>query len=182
MALTATVYHVQINLSDVDRGVYTALDLRLARHPSETMRYLLTRTLAYCFSYEEGIAFSKGGLSSTDEPPVSIRDRTGSAAGLDRCRCPVGRAAAQSDQSGTTGSFIYLCRTCPAIARDADQGDLQSRADRSLAARAGIPRRLGRLRESQYPPRAVAQRGPALCDGRWQDNRGEPGAHVLGRD
>ncbi|HYQ46452.1 MAG TPA: YaeQ family protein [Polyangiaceae bacterium] len=77
MALTATMYHFQITLSDVDRGVYEALDLRVARHPSETMRYLVTRTLAYCLSYEEGIAFSKGGLSSVEEAPVSIRDATG---------------------------------------------------------------------------------------------------------
>ncbi len=77
MTLTATVHHLQVNLSDVDRGVYEALDLRVARHPSETMRYLLTRLFAYCLSFEEGIGFSKGGLSTTDEPPVSVRDRTG---------------------------------------------------------------------------------------------------------
>lgn len=77
MALTATVHHVEIALSDVDRGVYEALDLRVAQHPSETMRYLLTRTLAYALSYEEGIAFSKGGLSDTDEAPITVRDPTG---------------------------------------------------------------------------------------------------------
>lgn len=77
MALTATVYHLPVSLSDVDRSVYESLDLRLARHPSETMRYLLTRLVAYCLSYEDGISFSKGGLSSTDEPPISIRDATG---------------------------------------------------------------------------------------------------------
>jgi uncharacterized protein YaeQ len=38
---------------------------------------MLTRTLAYCLEYEEGIAFSKGGLSSDDEPPISVRDLTG---------------------------------------------------------------------------------------------------------
>jgi uncharacterized protein YaeQ len=77
VALQATVYHLQIELSDVDRGVYEALDLRLARHPSESMPYLLTRALAYALLYEEGIAFSKGGLSSTDEPPLTIRDLQG---------------------------------------------------------------------------------------------------------
>lgn len=77
MALTATMYHFQITLSDVDRGVYEALDLRVARHPSETLRYLITRTLAYCLSFEEGIAFSKGGLSSAEEAPISIHDATG---------------------------------------------------------------------------------------------------------
>jgi uncharacterized protein YaeQ len=77
MALTATIHHVEVTLSDVDRSVYEKLDLRLARHPSESARYLLTRLLAYCLSYEEGIAFSKGGLSSTDEAPISVRDPTG---------------------------------------------------------------------------------------------------------
>ena len=77
MALTATIYHLQVALSDVDRGIYEALDLRLARHPSETMRYLLTRALAYCLSYEDGITFSKGGISSIEEPPLAVRDPTG---------------------------------------------------------------------------------------------------------
>lgn len=77
MALSATVYHLQVDLSDVDRGVYQALDLRVARHPSETMRYLLTRVIAYCLCHEEGIAFSKGGLSNTDEPALWIKDMQG---------------------------------------------------------------------------------------------------------
>jgi len=77
VALQATVYHIQIELSDIDRGVYESLDLRIARHPSESMAYLLTRTIAYALLYEEGLAFSKGGLSSVDEPPLSIRDLQG---------------------------------------------------------------------------------------------------------
>lgn len=77
MALGATVYRFLVTLSDVDRGVYESLDVRVARHPSESMRYLLTRTLGYCLSYEPGIAFSKGGISSTEEPPIAIRDATG---------------------------------------------------------------------------------------------------------
>jgi uncharacterized protein YaeQ len=77
MALQATLYHLQIDLSDVDRNVYEALDLRVARHPSESMAYMLTRVIAYALLYEEGIAFSKGGLSSTDEPPITIRDAQG---------------------------------------------------------------------------------------------------------
>jgi uncharacterized protein YaeQ len=77
MALSATMVHLQLTLSDVDRGVYEELDLRVARHPSESARYMLTRVLAYALSYEEGIAFSKGGLSDPDEPAVAIRDLTG---------------------------------------------------------------------------------------------------------
>ena len=77
MALSASIHHLEITLSDVDRGVYEALDLRVARHPSESARYMITRVLAYSLSYEDGIAFSKGGISSADEPPVSVRDPTG---------------------------------------------------------------------------------------------------------
>jgi uncharacterized protein YaeQ len=77
LAPNATLYHVKLTLSDVDRGVYETLDLRLAQHPSESIRYLVTRLLAYALSYEDGIAFSKGGVSSTDEPPVIVRDPTG---------------------------------------------------------------------------------------------------------
>jgi uncharacterized protein YaeQ len=77
MALTATVYHLLITLSDVDRGVYEKLDLRMARHPSESGRYFWQRVIAYCLSYEEGIAFSKGGLSDMDAAPISIHDPTG---------------------------------------------------------------------------------------------------------
>jgi uncharacterized protein YaeQ len=77
MALTATIHRFEVTLSDVDRGVYESLDLRVARHPSESPRYLMTRLLGYCLSYEEGMAFSKGGLSSSEEPPLAVRDRTG---------------------------------------------------------------------------------------------------------
>lgn len=76
MALT-TIVNVEVTLSDVDRSVYETLALRLAQHPSETTKYLLSRLFAYCLSYEEGIAFSRGGLSDTDEAPVSVRDPTG---------------------------------------------------------------------------------------------------------
>jgi uncharacterized protein YaeQ len=76
MALSATLYVFAIELADADRGVYESLELRVARHPSETAEYLLTRVLAYCLERAEGIAFSNG-LSDPDEPAISIRDLTG---------------------------------------------------------------------------------------------------------
>jgi uncharacterized protein YaeQ len=76
MALTATLYQLTVELSHVDRGVYETLDLRVARHPSESGEYMLTRVLAYCLEYQEGIAFTEG-VSSGDEPAVVVRDLTG---------------------------------------------------------------------------------------------------------
>jgi uncharacterized protein YaeQ len=76
MALGATMYVFNVELADSDRGVYETLEIRAAQHPSETAEYLLTRVLAYCLEYTDGIAFSKG-LSDTDEPTVFVRDLTG---------------------------------------------------------------------------------------------------------
>ncbi|BDU00650.1 YaeQ family protein [Nocardia sputorum] len=77
MALSATLHSFAVHLADVDRGVYQELELRVACHPSESAEFMLTRVLAYCLEYEEGIAFSDGGVSSTDEPAVLVRDLTG---------------------------------------------------------------------------------------------------------
>ena len=76
MALTATIYTFSIQLSDVDRAVYEALALKVARHPSESTEHLLTRVLAYCLEFAEGIGFSRG-ISEPEEPALSVRDLTG---------------------------------------------------------------------------------------------------------
>jgi uncharacterized protein YaeQ len=76
MALSATIYVFNIELANSDRDVYQSLELRVARHPSEAADYLLTRVLAYCLEYTEGIAFSNG-LSDPDEPTIAVRDLTG---------------------------------------------------------------------------------------------------------
>lgn len=77
MALTATIYNADIDLTDHDRGVYETLALRIARHPSESDEYLVTRILAYLLEYADGIAFSTGGLSAPDDPALAVRDLTG---------------------------------------------------------------------------------------------------------
>jgi len=77
MAQTATMHRFEIELADSDRSVFETLDLRVARHPSESAAFLLVRVLAYCLEYAEGITFSRGGISSVDEPAVSIHDLTG---------------------------------------------------------------------------------------------------------
>ena len=77
MALNATIYSFEINLSDLDRNVYQALAFRAAKHPSESDAYLMTRVLAYCLEYREGLSFSKGGLSDPDAPALAVHDLTG---------------------------------------------------------------------------------------------------------
>ena len=77
MALTATIYRVSVELAHIDRGVYETLDLRLARHPSETLDYMATRLLAYSLEYTEGIVLTDGVSSTADEPAIVVRDLTG---------------------------------------------------------------------------------------------------------
>ncbi|WP_336630611.1 MULTISPECIES: YaeQ family protein [unclassified Microbacterium] len=76
MAIGVVMHTFDVQLADVDRGVYEDLTLRLGRHPSETAEFLVTRLLAYCLEYTEGIGFSEG-ISATNEPAVSVRDATG---------------------------------------------------------------------------------------------------------
>jgi uncharacterized protein YaeQ len=76
LALGATIYTFDIELADADRAVYESLSLRVAQHASETLDYLMTRVLAYCLEFAEGIALSKG-LSDPDEPAILVRDLTG---------------------------------------------------------------------------------------------------------
>jgi uncharacterized protein YaeQ len=85
MAQGATIHVFAIELANADRAVYASLDLRVARHPSETADHLLARVVAYCLEYTEGIAFSRG-LSDADEPAIAVRDLVGSL----RCWIDIG--------------------------------------------------------------------------------------------
>jgi uncharacterized protein YaeQ len=127
VALSATVYHLQIELSDVDRGVYEALDLRLARHPSETMRYLLTRAIAYCLCYEEGIAFSKG-LSTVDDPAIWIKDLQGTL----RAWIEVGTPSAERLHKASKASprLVVFTQNDPELLQEASRERSIHKADR----------------------------------------------------
>lgn len=76
MALPVTMHTVELEISDVDRGVYRTETLRIARHSSETAAYMATRLLAYGLEYAEGIAFTEG-IGTGDQPALWIKDLTG---------------------------------------------------------------------------------------------------------
>lgn len=71
------LYHFEIALSDVDRSIYQSLDFRVSQHRSENGLYLLTRTLAYCLSYQENLEFTPGGLGEPDAPALQARSAMG---------------------------------------------------------------------------------------------------------
>lgn len=76
MALSSTILRFQIELADVDRGVYESLGLRVAQHPSEDALRVVVRVLAMCGFYEPGLAFGRG-LSTPEDPALMTLDPSG---------------------------------------------------------------------------------------------------------
>jgi len=82
MALSATIFTFDISLSDMDRGVYATLPLKIAQHPAESVDYMLTRVLAYCLEYTDALQpfleFGRSvGTVGGAEPAVWAKDYTG---------------------------------------------------------------------------------------------------------
>jgi uncharacterized protein YaeQ len=76
MAQTPILHDFEIALSHIDRGVDQKLQLKTPRHPSETIERLWLRVLAYCWQFEERLAFGPG-LSDPDAPELFTTDLTG---------------------------------------------------------------------------------------------------------
>ncbi|MEK7322041.1 MAG: YaeQ family protein [Pseudomonadota bacterium] len=76
MALKATIFRAELQVSDLDRHYYQTHSLTLARHPSETDERLMLRVLAFARHAHPDLAFTKG-LSSQDEPDLWRKDMTG---------------------------------------------------------------------------------------------------------
>src|SRR3546814_17077368 len=76
MAPKATVYKVELQVSDMDRNYYAEHNLTLAQHPSETAQRLMTRLLAFAWFASERLEFGRG-LSDEGEPDLWLRDYTG---------------------------------------------------------------------------------------------------------
>jgi len=69
MALKASIFKVNLDISDMDRHYYQSHALTLARHPSETDLRMMVRVVAFALNAHEELAFTKG-LSTQDEPDL----------------------------------------------------------------------------------------------------------------
>lgn len=76
MALKATVYKAELQISDMDRHYYATHALTLAQHPSENDARLMVRVLAFALFGDARLEFGRG-LSTDDEPDLWRRAFTG---------------------------------------------------------------------------------------------------------
>jgi len=76
MALKATIFKADLQISDMDRNYYGTHALTIARHPSETDERMMVRILAFALHAHELLTFGKG-LSTDDEPDLWQKDLTG---------------------------------------------------------------------------------------------------------
>lgn len=76
MAPNATIYKLELQVTDMDRHYYASHNLTLAQHPSETPGRLMVRLVAFALHAHERLEFGRG-LSTEDEPDLWRRDYTG---------------------------------------------------------------------------------------------------------
>jgi len=76
MAIKATVYKADLQISDMDRHYYQNHSLTLAQHPSETLERMMIRLLVFTLHAHEDLALTRG-LSSDDEPDIWLKLPTG---------------------------------------------------------------------------------------------------------
>jgi len=69
MAQKATIYKVELSVSDMDRHYYETHKLTVAKHPSETDERLMVRVLAFAMNAHSRLEMTKG-LSTDDEPDI----------------------------------------------------------------------------------------------------------------
>jgi uncharacterized protein YaeQ len=69
MAQKATIYKVELSVSDMDRHYYETHKLTIAKHPSETDERMMVRLLAFALNAHEQLEMTKG-ISTDDEPDI----------------------------------------------------------------------------------------------------------------
>jgi uncharacterized protein YaeQ len=78
VALKSIIYKAQLQIADMDRGVYADHGLTLALHPSETEERLLIRLLAFALYVPQddhrGMLEPARGLSDADQPDLWQHD------------------------------------------------------------------------------------------------------------
>jgi uncharacterized protein YaeQ len=76
MALKATIFKAELQISDMGRNYYHDHTITIARHPSETDERMMVRLMAFALHAHEALTFANG-MSADDEPDLWQKDLTG---------------------------------------------------------------------------------------------------------
>ena len=76
MAQNATIYKVELAVSDMDRNYYETHKLTVAKHPSETDERMMLRLVAFALNAHENLEMTKG-ISTEDEPDIWQKSLSG---------------------------------------------------------------------------------------------------------
>lgn len=76
MAQNATIYKVELSVSDMDRHYYETHKLTVAKHPSETDERLMVRIVAFALNAHENLEMTRG-ISTDDEPDIWQKSLSG---------------------------------------------------------------------------------------------------------
>ncbi len=76
MAQNATIYKVELSISDMDRHYYETHKLTVAKHPSETDDRLMVRIIAFALNAHDNLEMGKG-ISTEDEPDIWLKSLSG---------------------------------------------------------------------------------------------------------
>lgn len=69
MAINATIFKAEIQITDMDRHYYQDHQLTLARHPSESDARMMVRLLVFALHAGDSLRFTRG-LSTENEPDI----------------------------------------------------------------------------------------------------------------
>ncbi|HXH71658.1 MAG TPA: YaeQ family protein, partial [Mariprofundaceae bacterium] len=76
MAINATIFKAEVQITDLDRHYYADHQLTIARHPSETDSRMMVRLVAFAFHAGEALQFTRG-ISTEDEPDLWQKSMSG---------------------------------------------------------------------------------------------------------
>jgi uncharacterized protein YaeQ len=117
MALKSTIYKAQLQIADMDRGVYADPQLTLALHPSETEERMMVRLLAYALFMpkddQRGTLQFARGLSDTDEPDLWLHDLSGQLVHWIEVGHPDERRMQRAASRADRATFIAYAQSTP---------------------------------------------------------------------
>ncbi len=103
------MHHLELELTDGQRGLWRSLSLGTARHGSETPEYFVTRLLAWALHWTEGIEV-RAGLCLGNEPALWVADPMGGY----RLWIDVGRPDSDRLRHAVARAEEVLLYACPA--------------------------------------------------------------------